>query len=103
MSPPEDLGVLVEAEVKADLMLLAPKTRKTAEARARLRPLFSLDDASTGRLDQPAEGEVNRAEKALKTATVRESVLPALAELQIAPVAPGANVQELVITNKSRA
>ena len=97
VSPPEDLGFLVEAEVKAVLMLLAPKTRKTAEARARLRPLLSLDGASTGRLDQPTETEVNRAEKALKTGTTWESVLPGLAALQIAPVAPGANVQELAL------
>lgn len=103
VSPPDDLGALVESELKAVLMLLAPKTRKTAVARARLRPLLSLDGASTGRLDQPTEVEVNRAEKALKAGTAWEAVLPGLAALQIAPVAPGANPQELALRIKREA
>ena len=94
-NPPRDLSALVDTELKAVISLLAPKKRKAAEARARLRPLLSLDGAATGRLDQPTEAEVCRAEKALKGGALWESVLPGLASLQIAPTGPGDDAQEV--------
>lgn len=46
--PIADMTSMVEHEIRAVLALLAPKTRKGPEARARIRPLLSLDGAAKG-------------------------------------------------------
>lgn len=95
--PPHELQALVEEELATVAALLAPGTRKGPEARARLRPLLSLDGAATGRVDPPTEIEVSRAESALRKGTEWQRVLPGLATLSITPVEPGGDAQEVVL------
>lgn len=94
---PRDLQVLVADELEIVLSLLAPNTRKGPDARARLRPLLSLDGAATGRLDPPTEREVLRAETALRRGVEWQHVLPGLATLSVSPVEPGGDAQEVVL------
>lgn len=95
--PPQDLHTLVEQELEAISKLLAPGTRRTAEARARLRPLLSLDGSATGRSDQPNETEVRRAETSLRSGTDWPRIMPGLAKLSIAPAEPEGAAQEVVL------
>ncbi|WP_448005457.1 DUF3644 domain-containing protein [Agromyces bauzanensis] len=95
--PPHDLQALVEEELATVAALLAPGTRKGPDARARLRPLLSLDGAATGRVDPPTEIEVSRAEAALRKGTEWQRILPGLATLSITPVAPGGDAQDVVL------
>ncbi|WJL97042.1 hypothetical protein QSU92_07710 [Microbacterium sp. ET2] len=96
-APPRDLGALIEQELASVKALLAPRTRKTPEARARLRPLLSLDGAATGREDPPTEQEVSRAESALRAGKDWHNVFPGLAELHISEPRPGTDAQEVVL------
>lgn len=95
--PPHEMKALVEEELATVAALLAPGTRRGPDARARLRPLLSLDGAATGRTDPPTEKEVARAEAALRKGAEWQRVLPGLATLSIAPVAPGGDAQEVVL------
>ncbi|GAA2073596.1 hypothetical protein GCM10009840_03610 [Pseudolysinimonas kribbensis] len=95
--PPHELHALVEDELATIAALLAPGTRKGPEARARLRPLLSLDGAATGRVDPPTEAEVARAEAALRARTEWTRVLPGLATLSVTPVAPDGDAQEVIL------
>lgn len=96
-APPEDLSVLVETELTAIAELLKPGRRRMAEAAARLRPFLSLDGSVTGRVDQPTEAEVNRAERQLRAGADWRAVLPGLAQLSIGPAAPDGEAQEVVL------
>lgn len=95
--PPHQLQALVEEELATVAALLAPGTRRGPDARARLRPLLSLDGAATGRVDPPTEKEVARAEAALRKGAEWQRILPGLATLSISPVAPGGDAQEVVL------
>ena len=95
--PPHELHALVEDELATIATLVAPGTRRGPEARARLRPLLSLDGAATGRVDPPTEAEVSRAESALRKGVEWKRVLPGLATLSVSPVAPGGDAQEVVL------
>lgn len=95
--PPHELQALVEEELATVAKLLAPGTRKGPDARARLRPLLSLDGAATGRVDPPTEIEVARAESALRKGTQWQRILPGLATLSITPVTPEGDAQEVVL------
>jgi hypothetical protein len=96
-SPPTDLGVLVENELREIKNLLAAGKRRTAQAGARLRPLLSLDGSATGRTDQPTEAEVLRAERSLQSGSDWRKVLPGLASLSIGPAGPDSGAQEVVL------
>ncbi|MDL9978598.1 DUF3644 domain-containing protein [Microbacterium sp. ASV49] len=95
--PVTDMHALVEDEIRAVLSLLAPNTRKGPEARARIRPLLSLDGAATGRMDPPSEAEVAKAEKLLRAGGDWRRVLPGLATLSFDPVSPETGAQEIVL------
>lgn len=94
-APPQDLSLLVEAELATVRELLRPGKRRTAEAAARLRPLLSLDGSVTGRSDQPTETEVTRAGRDLRAGKDWRVVLPGLATLSIAPATPNTGAQEV--------
>lgn len=95
--PPQDLRTLVEEELAIVTAYLAPGKRRGPEARARLRPLLSLDGAATGRTDPPTEAEVNRAEKELRKGVEWSKILPGLATLNVAPVSPESDAQEVIL------
>lgn len=95
--PPDDLRALVERELSAIRVLLAPARRRSAEAAARLRPLLSLDGSVTGREDQPTGVEVSRAARALREGGDWRTIMPGLATLEIARAAPGSDAQEVVL------
>jgi hypothetical protein len=94
--PPTDAASVIEREMEEIARLLAPKTRKGAEARSRLRPLLALDGSATGREDRPSETEVERAVKAIRASRDWQSVFPGLAQITISP-APKGGSQEITL------
>jgi len=94
-SPPTDLQAVIESEMVAVTKLLAPGTRRVAEAHSRLRPLLSLDGSPTGRLDQPTELEVGRAERALRAGKPWQTIFPGLATIQFTDL--GSQTQEVAL------
>lgn len=81
--PPASLELLVDKEVSQVKALLEPGRRKTAEAKARLRPLLAIDLAAAGEERTATPLEVDRAAKRLKEDRPWRDVLPNLAALTL--------------------
>lgn len=83
VEPPSDVGLVVDHEIEHIRRLLAPGTRKSAEARSMLRPLLALDGAVSGRSDAPSERELNRAQRGLRDGKAWHLIFPGLAQLEL--------------------
>lgn len=92
--PPDDFEQLVDEEVAAVRALLAPRKRQSALARARLRPILSLDASATGRAELPSDQEVGRAEKSLRSGADWRRVFPGLTQLAVVS-GPSEGVREI--------
>jgi hypothetical protein len=95
-SPPTDVGLVVGKEIEQIAALLRPGLRRTAEARARMIPLMSLDRAARGETEPPSEVEVNRALKAVRETGDWTAVFPGVGGLQlVGGPRPSDQVQEI--------
>ena len=81
--PPASLELLVDSEVSQIKELLEPRRRRTADAKARLRPLLAIDLAAAGEERTATPLEVDRAVKRLKEGRDWHEVLPNLAALSL--------------------
>lgn len=94
--PPSDPEAVIEREMQDIAALLAPRTRRGDEARARLRPLLALDGSITGREDPPTDDEIDRAVKALRCGREWRLIFPGLADLTLSE-APEPGSQEVTL------
>ncbi|KHL01570.1 DUF3644 domain-containing protein [Sinomonas humi] len=95
-SPPTDVSLVVGKEVEHIAELLRPGRRQTAEARARLLPLMSLDRAARGETEPPSEAEIGRAMRAVKEKKELAAVFPGVVGLQlVGGPRPSDQVQEI--------
>lgn len=94
--PPSDPVMVVQREMEDLGALLAPRTRRGAEARSRIRPLLALDGSVTGREDPPTDHEVERAVRALREGQDWRKIFPGLAQLQLTD-APSPGSQEVTL------
>ncbi|WP_207799398.1 DUF3644 domain-containing protein [Candidatus Cryosericum septentrionale] len=81
--PPTSLELLIDTEVSQVKALLEPGRRKTAEAKARLRPLLAIDLAAAGEERTATPLEVDRATNRLKQGRPWREVMPNLASLTL--------------------
>ena len=94
--PPTDALDVIEREMREIASLLAPRTRRGAEARSRIRPLLSLDGSATGRKEPPSELEVERAARAIRSHKDWKKIFPGLAQLKLSS-APNVGSQEVTL------
>lgn len=95
-SPPTDVGLVVDKEVEQIAHLLRPGKRQTADARARVVPLMSLDRAAQGLTDPPTNAEVERAMRAIREGKAWATVFPGVVGLQlVGGPRPSDQVQEI--------
>jgi len=95
-SPPTEVGLVVGKEVEQIAELLRPGKRRSAEARARLLPLMSLDRAARGETEPPTEGEIARTLRAVKEGADWASAFPGVVGLQlVGSPRPSDQVQEI--------
>lgn len=93
---PTDVGLVVGKEAEQIAELLRPGKRRSAEARARLLPLMSLDRAARGETEPPTEAEINRALRWLKERSDWTSAFPGVVGLQlVGSPRPSDQVQEI--------
>ena len=81
--PPKSMTLLVDSEVGQIKELLRPGRRHSAEAKAKLRSLLSLDLAAAGESRGPTPREVDRAAQRLKQGRAWYDVLPNLAGIEL--------------------
>jgi len=81
--PPASLQLLIDSEVSQVKGLLEPGRRRTAEAKARLRPLLAIDLAAAGEERTATPLEVDRAASRLKQSRPWREVMPNLAALTL--------------------
>ena len=81
--PPASLQLLVDSEISQVRSLLEPGRRRTAEAKARLRPLLAIDLAAAGEERTATPLEVDRATTRLKQSRPWREVMPNLAALTL--------------------
>lgn len=95
-TPPTDIGLVVGKEAEQIAELLRPGRRRSAEARARLLPLMSLDRAARGETEPPTEAEINRTLRGLKESADWTSAFPGVVGLQlVGSPRPSDQVQEI--------
>lgn len=95
-SPPTDVGLVIGKEVEQIAALLRPGLRRTAEARARLIPLLSLDRAARGATDLPTDAEIERTMRAVRDKRDWTEVFPGVVGLQlVGGPRPSDQVQEI--------
>lgn len=94
--PPTDVGLVVGKEIEQIAVLLKLGLRRTAEARARIIPLMSLDRAARGETEPPSDADINRALKAVKQNGDWAAVFPGVVGLQlVGSRRPSDQVQEI--------
>ncbi|WP_029089677.1 DUF3644 domain-containing protein [Brevibacterium album] len=95
-TPPTEVGLVVGKEFEQISELLRPGKRRSAEARARLLPLMSLDRAARGETAPPTEGEIVRTLQAVKDGTDWATAFPGVVGLQlVGSPRPSDQVQEI--------
>lgn len=95
-TPPTDVGLVVGKESEQIAELLRPGKRRSAEARARLLPLMSLDRAARGETEPPTEAEINRTLRGLKESSDWTVAFPGVVGLQlVGSPRPSDQVQEI--------
>lgn len=81
--PPASFELLIDSDISQIQGLLQPGRRRTAEAKARLRPLLAIDLAAAGEDRTATPLEVDRAANRLKQGREWRDVLPNLAALSL--------------------
>ena len=66
-TPPIDLAALFDEETAEIKKLLSPKTRRRAEAEAKLRSLAIVDKSLTGQKTQPSVADLRRLATAIES------------------------------------
>ena len=95
-TPPTEVGLVVGKEAEQIAELLRPGKRRSAEARARLLPLMSLDRAARGETEPPTEAEINRTLRELKESSDWTLAFPGVVGLQlVGSPRPSDQVQEI--------
>lgn len=82
---PSDLGDVIESSMASVQDLLKPNTRRSAEARARLRAILNLEAALQGKEDPVTDTDVQRAVGGMRAKTSWESLFPGVASIRLAP------------------
>jgi hypothetical protein len=82
-SIPKDIQGLVKAEFDDIKELVAPRSRKMLQARARVRALAVVEASLNGERSQPGEGELNALLKRVRSGTSWRDLFPGIASLEL--------------------
>ncbi|HXH11880.1 MAG TPA: DUF3644 domain-containing protein [Alphaproteobacteria bacterium] len=82
-SPPRDLHALIQAEFQDIKALLAPKTRKSLLAHAKLRPLAIVESSLSGTLAQPSDEQLKGLALQVQQGKSWQELFPGVASLNI--------------------
>lgn len=82
--PPRDLHAVVKAEFDDVKSLVAPRSRKHLEARAKLRALAVIEASLTGIRSQPGESELEKVVSRIKSGDSWQKLFPSVASLGLA-------------------
>jgi hypothetical protein len=99
-SPPQDLHVLMEAEFKELKQLIAPRSRKRLQARAKLRSLAIIESSLQGERSQPSKGELDRLLKQVAANKSWQDVFPGVATLNLDTSGSGLSVSLRITKSK---
>ena len=99
VTPPANLAVLMDSEMKEMRKLLRPGKRRRIEAHARLRALAILESAIQGEKHQPAKGELDRLSEKVQASHSWEDLFPGVAAIEMSSTGYGASL-ELRISKK---
>lgn len=83
-SIPQDLQSLVRAEFDDIKGLVAPKSRKMLQARAKIRALAVVEASLGGLRSQPGEGELNAMLRKVRSGKPWRDLFPGIASLELA-------------------
>lgn len=81
--PPTDIALLIDKEFAQIKKLVAPKSRKRLEARARLRSLAVIEAALSGQRSQPAKAELDRMIREIQKGKKWTDLFPGVATLRL--------------------
>ncbi len=82
-NPPRDLSVLVSDEVELIRSLVAPKTRRRVEGRARVKSLAIMEAAIGGEIVQPSDGDLEKLLERIGQGDDWTTLFPGVASLQL--------------------
>lgn len=82
-SPPTDLGVLLEDELRTIKRLFRPGGRRRIEARSRLRALAVVEAATQGEKVQPSDNELDRVLRRILADEPTDQIFPGFASLAL--------------------
>ena len=91
-SPPKDLARVVKAEFDDIKALVAPKSRKALQARAKVRALAVVEASLNGVRSQPGEGELNKLLDQVRSGKSWEQLFPGVASLELATDGEGMSI-----------
>jgi hypothetical protein len=91
-SPPKDLASVVKAEFDDIKGLVAPKSRKALQARAKVRALAVVEASLNGVRSQPGEGELNKLLDQVRSGKSWQQLFPGVASLELATDGEGIGI-----------
>jgi len=98
--PPRDLHSMIEADFEDIKRLVKPRSRKTLEAKSKLKALAIVESSLSGIKSQPSEFEVNKLLKEIRSGKDWRDIFPGIASIQINTDGSGLNVN-IRITKKT--
>ena len=102
-SPPRDLDALMETEFRELRRLVAPRSRKRLQARARVRTLAIVESSLRGERSQPSKGELDRILRAVAANRRWQDVFPGVSSLQLDTSGTGLSVSLRITKSKGEA
>lgn len=90
--PPINIETLYSNEIAEIKTLLQPGKRKTTEAVSKLRSLAIMEGAIQGDKMQPANSQLNKLARSIKSGTGWESIFPGVASLKLTTEGAGPSI-----------
>jgi hypothetical protein len=82
-NPPENLASIMDLEFKNIKSIATPGSRKSFEARAKLRSFAIIEASLSGSRSQPAEGELRKLVERVKKGEDWQSIFPGIRRLRL--------------------
>jgi hypothetical protein len=82
-SPPKEIHLFMDNEFSQIGDLVAPRRRRGAEAKARIRPYLIMESVLEGKCEQPTDAQVSRIMKRIKGGEDWRTIFPGVATLRL--------------------
>jgi hypothetical protein len=101
--PPRDFGLILDAEFGDIAKMVAPRSRKGLDAKARIRSLAILQSSLDGQKSQPNDRELDGIVRRIRAGDGWRAIFPGVATLRIDPDAAGPGLALRITKNQGEA